>query len=227
MGHHNTTARERLGQRIGKRCSVPGCFNNVNKFSQYCKHHDQVNQRTGHPLGRTVTVGKLAPYKKIAMEFLDEQRDHPAVLSAGDLLINYLSQAKPRRYISRNAPAWQRIEVWRNRLWTSGVDPIMDIMAVIVGMYLLQYYDSRTFRSDRHFWHQMVIRIFKLSKARKDAGAGHSYHRRVTVRERDRFTQTLKQTRLLSLGFNIARKIIQREEEAIMASVQGIEEPFS
>jgi len=225
MGH-SLAVRERLNKRVGKRCSVLGCCHGVNKFSQFCKHHDQVNQRTGHPLGSTITKGQLSSYMDAAREYLGEHQTAQAIVSARNLLVNYLSNAKPRRYLSPKAPAWQRIEVWRHRLWVSGVDPVMDILAVIVGMYLLQYYDSRAFKSDRHFWHQMVIRIFKLSKARKDAGAGHTYHRRVTVRERDKFKDVLDETRLLALGGSIARKIIQLEEQASLPTVEGIRESF-
>lgn len=220
------TFRERLAQRAGKPCSVQGCPYTVSKFSQYCDHHDRVNERTGHPQGTTVTIGQLRPYRKIAMDFLVDHLDHSGVKSARDFLVRFLSGvAKPPRYTGRRMPPWERLKYWRHSLWTSGVDPL-DILAVIVGMFLLRYYGAKTFKSDRHFWHQTTIRVLRLSKSMKDAGAGHNYHKNITVGERETFTDILKRTGLMALGHVVAKEIIKREEETILPRLDGVTETF-
>lgn len=221
-----STFRERIAQRAGKGCAVQGCPYAVRNFSLYCQHHDKVNRRTGHPQGQTVSIGQIKSYRKLARDFLDDHPNHPGVIQARDFLVRFLSGVNPPRSVGPRTPPWERLKVWRHRLWTSGVDP-MDILAVIVGMFLLRYYQSRFFKSDRHFWHQMVTRILRLSKPSRDAGAGHTYHRRITVGERDTFTDILKRTRLMTLGHVASKTIIQREEEERLPKIEGISEPFT
>lgn len=220
-----TTFRERLAKRAGKRCAVPGCYHYVRNFSRYCTRHDRVNKRTGHPEGKTVSLGQLRPYRDIARRFLDDNLDHPGVTNARDFLVRFLSGVTPPRSIGSRTPPWERLKRWRHRLWVSGVDPL-DILAVIVGMFLLQYYDSRAFKSDRHFWHQIVIRVFRLSKPNRDAGAGNTYHQRITVGEREMFTDIMKKTGLMTLGHVVSQEIINREEEQQLARIEGVTAPF-
>lgn len=224
MGHL-LAVRERLNKRVGKQCSVPGCYHYVNKFSQFCKHHDQVNQRTGHPQGRTISIGELKTYRTIAREFLEKNIDHPSVASAKDFLVGFLSDSTPPKSIGARTPPRVRLRYWRHALWSSAIDPL-DMLAVIVGMFLLRHYDLRAFRSDRHFWHQTVVRLFRLAKPIRDAGAGHAYHKRITVGERELFTDIMKKSRLMTLGHVVSQEIINIERKAQLPQVEGIRTPF-
>lgn len=221
----STTVRERLALRAEKCCAVPNCYQHVNKFSRYCRYHDQVDQRTGHPLGQTISITQLKPYRKIAKEFLNANLEHPGIVNAQVWLVDYLSKATLPRNLSVRSSPDERLQYWRHHLWIRGVESL-DILAVLIGMHLLRYYFPQTFKSDRHFWHQLAIRVLRLSRS-SIAPGGHRWHRRVTVGVRERFTDILKQSRLMAVGLKAANQIIQLEEKTRLRPIKGFDVPFS
>ncbi len=210
---------EKLARRVGRQCDVPWCHLPVSKFSRYCERHDQVNERTGDPRGHTVRASEVRPYADMARKLIKEQKEHPAISGVLKFLEDYLRSAKPPRIIHRGSMTNQRVNHWLAHLHASGVRPEA-IFATLIGMMLLREYQPRTFKSDRHFWHQCIVRVLRLAPAPRGWDMKRRYPR-ITVGVREDLAQTLVRSRLGMICWQVAAHI-QRKTEENGPSPQGL-----
>lgn len=209
-------------------CDVPGCFRTVQKWGRYCDAHDDRCQRTGDPRGHTVTKGELAPCLSSVYRFLDENGDHPAIKGAYDVLDRLLQSAQPRRVWSGSKSAWERTNNWLVHLRESHVEP-KDMMATLVAIFLYQELSPEAFRSDKHFRHQMVVRLLRLAPTRRDPFT-HRRKDRITVGVRDFLSERLCHSKLGALALRIAKHIAEDENQKndfLRCDIDGYHVPFN
>lgn len=216
--------REKIVCRSGKNCDVPGCFLPVSKFSRYCGRHDLINERTGHPLGYTITKGKLRPYLEEARRFLALHRDHPGIEDTLKWFGWFMATANPPSRIHTRSSASARFEWWRAALHKAGAAP-EELLAVLLGMFLLQEHEPRAFKSDRHFQHQVVVRLLRLAAPGRDS-RGRQQRNRITVGVREALAQIMVTSRLGGFCLRIVRQIEEERKRVSAEGLTGLEEPF-
>ncbi len=156
----------RLDERraSGTLCAVSHCPHPVHNIGRYCRHHDNVDKRTGHPLGRTITEREVKSYRDLARSFIDRHQDHPGIKAGVDWLQRLVRHAVEPNTVTVNTPPQSRANQWLAKMNREGVDPA-DMLAIIVAMHVLQEIQPRLFRSDRHFKHQLITRFLRLTGA--------------------------------------------------------------
>ena len=174
-------------QRFGQPCAVDGCYSPRQKLGKYCEYHDRVNERTGDPEGRTIRKAELAPYFKQALEVVEDHPHNKSITHMVEWIKGLLNQTfKPYR---PNTPA-SRVWLWLYRMNEAGVKP-EEVLAVVLGMYLLYEHSPRTFKTHRHFVHQLALRVFRLVPASQVRAwsSGRAYYKydRVNVGMREYF----------------------------------------
>lgn len=202
--------KARLQRASAGRCEVPDCGRSRRNFSSLCRHHDQVRDRTGHPLGTTVRKRDVKPYLKLTSRWLKEHRNHPAI-EAGCRWLDALVYGNRPHVTSvnpRSSPE-DRLLRWLDRMKEEEVDPV-SVLATIAAMFMLRECEPRTFRHDRHFHHQVTIRVLRLTRGpRREWWAcgrqGFSYDR-VTTGVREHLWNTLRPP-IGALCLRIARAV--------------------
>ena len=74
------------------RCAAPGCLQTPRRFSRYCGHHYRTLERTRDIRGRVLTKGELRGHRELALEFLDRNASHPAVIAALEHMAELLGE---------------------------------------------------------------------------------------------------------------------------------------
>ena len=149
-------------QASGKLCAVSHCYNHVQGIGRYCHSHDEVDKRTGHPLGRTITEREVKTYRDLARSFIEGNIDHPGVEAGIEWLQRLMKHAVAPHTITNNTPPQSRAAQWLEKMERECVDPI-DLLATVVAMHVLQEINPRMFMSDRHFRHQLATKFFRLT----------------------------------------------------------------
>ena len=209
-----TPIKERLPQTAHRQCSAPGCPARVHRLSAYCPAHDDTNKRTGHPLGRTVLVRDLQPYRTRAARFISTHRNDDRLEGLVVVLSTILEQAQ------RPAGSWRpgvRLAFWLASLKAAEVPP-MDILATILGMYAMREDEPRTFRSDRHFWHQTAIRVFRLAPGRVTRG-GWVARTTIQVEAREDFAKLLLRSRFGVWCEHFGRALLGQDMNPVEAAI--------
>lgn len=225
------TATERALQRrsAGLTCAVRGCWLPVTGLSRYCDDHDRRNQATGHPEGRTIRKADLRPFVKLTAAFIDQHRSHPGISAALDWITARIADAKDPRYLSRKSSPEQRVAKWLAKMRREGVDP-KDVLAAVAAVYLLREYRPSAFKSDRHFDHQVAIRVLRLVPAPfVDRWTGTKVRRSydwITVGTREHLSHRLK-TALGLLSLRMAREILPTLTKPDPDHLQGADAPFT
>jgi hypothetical protein len=181
---------------MGRRCEVQGCGLPVQKIGRLCERHDGINQRTGHPLGSTILAGQIRPFVKRASRYIRKHKDHVAIAACLEWLREYVNAPRPHApEVRRNASAGERLSHWLSRLKRAGVFD-HELMAVIIAMHMLREWEPRSFRSDRHFRHQLAIRFLRKAPAppvfKWRGGAGGLRHDRISVGTRELLARELE-----------------------------------
>ncbi|WP_415717273.1 hypothetical protein [Maridesulfovibrio sp.] len=226
----STPSRIRLAQcRTSRRtCDVPGCYKPSQKWGRYCETHDDRCQRTGHPQGHTVGKRELSPYLSSVNRFIEEHEHHPAIEGACNVLQRLLDSARPKRVRSGEMAPWQRTNNWLVHLRENKVTP-QEMLATIVAMFLYQELDPANFRSDRHFRHQLVVRLLRLAPTKRDH-ATRFRQDRITVGVRDFLSERLCHSKLGALALRIAKHIAQDENQKndfLRCDIAGYHVPFN
>lgn len=206
--------RLRERERAYRPCSAPGCPARVHRLSAYCPAHDDTNKRTGHPLGRTVLVRDLAPYRTRAARFISTHRNDDRLEKLLMVLSTVLEQTQ------RPAGTWRqgtRLAFWLTNLKEAEVS-LVDILATIIGMFALREDDPRTFRSDRHFWHQTAIRVFRLAPGRVTRG-GWVARTTVQVEAREDFAKLLLRSRFGVRCQHFGRVLLGQDTDPVEAAI--------
>ncbi|MGE4555566.1 MAG: hypothetical protein AB7D07_01970 [Desulfovibrionaceae bacterium] len=209
----STPIKERIQETKGRTCEVPFCFNETHRFGRLCSYHENIEQRTGHPLGSTIRKATLRPYQQWAMSWLDENRgeENEALRKMLEVLETILNQAKPMSILDPGTPG-QRLNDWLHALHSSGVAPL-EIVATMTGMFLMQELEPGLFKSDRHFGHQVAVRVFRLAPA-PTGRTGRQRYSRITTRTRDRFMELFVRSRVGANCLAFSRRMIQEREAA-------------
>ena len=229
------TVRGRISARYGRvDCAVSWCEEPAQKLGSLCEQHDCVNERTGHPEGRTVRASELKAFRRTARKYLRKNRDHPAI-KAG---LNWLTElVYSRRQLSRgelhpNATPKERLDRWMHHFSSKSVDPL-DMLAVITGMYFMRLYDRGAFKGDRHFRHQLVIRLLRLAPPPRVPKASVNDHgwryNRITVGVREYLGRRIETTGVGVLALRIATILVKhvalRDNSADLLR-EGMKTPF-
>lgn len=206
-----TAVHQRLADRraSGATCDVQGCDYPQQKLGRYCERHDDTNQRTGHPLGKTIRASSIKPFVKMAKKYLEDNRDHPSIQGTLSWLYHLINDPSRRRldYLSTRATPNQRLGRWLDKLRDQEVHEL-DALAVITAMYMTRELYPHDYKSDRHFLHQLVIRFLRLAPApqqeRWSDGKRMYRYDRITSGVRDRLGPLL-QCKLSLICIQIAR----------------------
>ncbi|TVM36579.1 hypothetical protein [Oceanidesulfovibrio marinus] len=228
------TTRARLDElrRNPRQCEVPGCYAFRQKLGRYCEHHDRVNERTGHPQGRVIRKGELRPYAARAAEFIKEQHQHRGVQAALEWITELLHNAEDPGELHRRSLPSQRVGKWFHKMHLAGITE-EEVLATVVGMYLLRELDPRQFKSDRHFRHMLAIRVLRLVPApfiqAWCQGEGRRLYHRIGVKMREHLADRLNAA-LGLLALRMAREIKKRMEEEQrrewLDKLDGVADPF-
>jgi hypothetical protein len=212
--HH---ARIRKLRAEGLKCEVQGCFKLRQKLGRFCEHHDRVNQRTGHPEGEGVTKFDLKPYHEAALVYIDRHTYVPDI-EAGLTWIDRVMGAGKRH--PRPWTPLERVSDWFARMREAEVPP-QDVLAVIGGMYLMAEVSGFRpgFKDQRHFMHQLAIRVLRLVpaprfKARNGSGREYWRYAPITVGMREFLGPRLVKA-LGAVGLRIAREMVKEHEEQL------------
>ena len=119
MTHHGTPWRASYA-----RCAAPGCLELPRSFSRYCAHHYRRLQRTRDLRGRVLTKGELRGHRALALEFLDQNAAHPAVVAAHEHMAALLDDDGRASFLRREF----------NRLRDAGATP-RAMVAALLAMY--------------------------------------------------------------------------------------------
>jgi hypothetical protein len=228
---HRTSASQRARERPRSiRCDVSRCYQPVHGLSRYCRHHDRVNQDTGHPEGRTIRAGELRPFRKLCAAFIDRHHYHEGIEHALEWIGQRIAEAKDPRYLTVKSTAEQRLARWFARMNREGVDPSA-VLATVAALYLYRLYRPQEFRSDRHWRHQLAVRTLRLvpaPRAEHWAGSGgvRCVYDRITVATRDHLSQRLV-TALGLLAFRIAREVLADLDKPSPDKLSGADAPFT
>jgi hypothetical protein len=207
------TASRQKNRLTGRRCEVQGCGLPVQKIGRLCDRHDGIEVRTGHPLGTTIRAGHISHFVKQASRYILANKDHVAIAACLQWLQEYVYGQRTRApEVRPNASARERLSHWLSRLKQAGVYDY-ELMAVVVALYMLREWEPRTFRSDRHFRHQLALRFVRKAPAppvlKWRGGAGGLRYDRVSVGTRELLARELEAAIGL-ICFRIAKLVLTK-----------------
>ncbi|QEX16843.1 hypothetical protein FRZ44_21380 [Hypericibacter terrae] len=211
-----TPIRQRLAECAAKArtCEVSGCHLPRQHFGKWCEAHDRRAQETGHPLGRTIRRREFEPFVKGARRYLDRHQDHPRIAKALSWLeaLVYASGAAPAE-ITRKSTAHDRLLTWLVKLRRQEVSPV-EMLAIAIGICAYREWSPQVFRSDRHFNHQLAIRVLRLARAERITTMHrgcHEYrrHDRITSGVRDLLSEALNR-HVGVVALSVARKLVAK-----------------
>ncbi|MEW5772983.1 MAG: hypothetical protein AB1916_05615 [Thermodesulfobacteriota bacterium] len=196
-------------------CDVPGCWQRRHKFSRYCRPHMKKDEDTGHPLGWTVRKAWLRPWQGEAARFIRDHLHHPDLERPLAHLEAILAQAK-RPTVPRTDA--DKLHLWLSNLREAGVSA-QDVLACVVGMYWLQERLPERFKGDRHFRHQLAVRVLRLAPAPNhkawDKGREYRLYQRIGVKVRELLASVLIRT-TGAAPLRIIRAIEQGHQENLL-----------
>ena len=206
----NKSARERLAEcrKADRTCEVSDCYFPTQKWGRLCDSHDKTEERTGHPDGRTIRVAELQPFIDLTRRYIKKHAEHPQIAEELRWLYDLIHGPRQRiEFLPRGATPKQRLSRWLDRLADQNVHEV-DALAMLVALYQFRETYPRDFKSDRHFRHQLVIRLLRMVRApRLEAwGGGKAIYRydRITVAVREALGERIE-SRLGLLCLRIAR----------------------
>lgn len=211
-----TPIKTRLAQaqRVGRRCEIPGCYLPRQKFGRYCEAHDQVMQRTGDPKGRTVRRGEFEPFITAARQYFIKFQDHPEIAKRIRWIERLIWEAGPAPgRITPKSSAHDRLRLWVDQMRRQELPPI-EILSMVVALYAFREWTPRAFRSDRHFKHQLAIRVLRMVRTPRIVsrrGTEYLGYVRITVGVRALLGDALH-LQLGTLGFAVGRKLTKKLE---------------
>lgn len=210
-------------------CEVPHCRDHARAFSRYCKRHEQRDTNTGHPEGTTVRLGEVRTLYLLAHQFITHHRDHPGVKAALEWLGRMTAEARDPGTVHARSTAADRLARWLHRMHTEGTTP-EDMLATVAAVYALREWTPRRFLSDRHFNHQLAIRLLRLTPApyseRWSGGKPKKVYDRITGPTRDLLSTRINATLgplILRMGQEVAIAAKPRSQERLA----GIDYPFN
>ena len=210
----------------GYPCTVPGCGQPRQRLGQYCKQHDRVNTQTGDPLGQTIRKRDLKPYKEEAFAYIQKHHEHTSIQAALGWIGELIQAARMPVYTPTTKR--QRLNEWLCKMRGAAIQP-EEVLAVVVGMYLMQECDGRRFRSDRHFKHQWAVRVLRLIPAPFyqgwNKGEGRRYYRPLTVGVRELLAWEFL-TALGAFPLRIARRMVEIRDKELVKKLAGLDVPF-
>lgn len=145
-------------------CEVPGCGLPRAKVSRYCEVHDLREQRTGDARGRNIRKSDLKPYAALVSRYIRDYRDHEAIQAALRWLQAFVYRDHPKYDLRPNSRPEHRLSRFLARLKKSAVSP-EEMLAAIVGLFLMRANDPLCFPSDKHFRHQVARHFCRLAPA--------------------------------------------------------------
>ena len=156
----STDLKRRLRERAaqGVKCDVAGCYAAVDNISRYCKTHRAQDSRTGHPNGQTIKKAWLEPFETETRLFIEDHKNHRGIDLALTWIERVINEADPPEIIHNKTSPAKRTARWLQRMKAEGTYP-EEVLARVVGMYSLRQFRPDLFRSDRHFNHQLAIRV--------------------------------------------------------------------
>jgi hypothetical protein len=172
------------------------CHRPVQKIGRLCDRHDEVECRTGHPLGHTVRVKELRPYLKRTSSYIKQHQHHPTIAEAIRRIAVMVYGERKRNLPPRpNATAHERLSGWFDRMERSAVPP-EELLGIVAAMFLYQQAEPHAFRSSRHFRHQLAVRFIRKAPSPFSPlwrrGAGSKRYDRITVATRELLASKLE-----------------------------------
>ena len=212
----------------GRSCEVPSCGLPRAKVSRYCERHDLHEQRTGHPLGRSIRKHELKPYIALVSRYIGTYRDHPAIQAALRWLQAFVYRDHPHYTLRHGSPPEQRLTRFLARLKKSAVSP-EEMLASCVAMFLMREHDPLSFPSDKHFRHQVSRYFLRLAPAPFNmtyrGGRGAKMYDRITPGTREYLYSRLSET--IGIACHNMSKAIYHANAAESGLLFGINVPFS
>jgi len=142
-------------------------------------------------------VGQISPFIKRASQYIRANQDHATIAATLEWCRSYIHEANaPLTEVHRNSTSRQRLSHWLSRLKRAGIYDY-ELIATVVAMYMLREWEPRSFRSDRHFRHQLAIRFIRKAPAppayKWRSGTGGLRYDRVTVGTRELLARELEE----------------------------------
>lgn len=226
-----TTTRDERVRHIAKRaylrCEVEGCGLTVYRLSRFCRPHTRQADRTGSPNGRSVTRTELKPFWLASNRFIERHRDHPGVASGlrwvRELMTEATKLPPPKPRTQANSPdALLGVLARPMVLHWDGPE---DCLATVFAIFALRRFDSRLFKSDRHFRVQLASRFLSLPRRIISEGRKGKVPMRLRVWLGARLEQTLG-----VLAERVAEEIDRaqghRKTVTVSERLDGIDAPF-
>lgn len=153
-----------VSRNTGNPCKVDGCPYPRHRIGHYCKAHGALNNRFGHPLGRTIHRMEYEMETLEVKEFLTMHSEHPGVLAAlqwiDDWMESYVS-SDPR--LRKQDPPG--IDLMR-RMKAYGVTPL-DVLTTVASLWLYSTRRPSKLPDDIRLTYAIGIALHKLVPAEK------------------------------------------------------------
>lgn len=193
------------------RCAADGCLQVPRKWSRYCPFHYRRLERTRDLRGRVLTKGELRGHQALALEFLERNPTHPAVVAAHEHMAALLTDDGRATFLRREF----------NRLRDQGATP-RAMVAAMLAMYGWQECHEREL-ADRCFDLNLGRAVLRVVPARKRTSrTGRTEYLHVRPGHAEALGQHLRHE--LGLFAVVAAKRIAKEEAAMFADRQSIKE---
>jgi hypothetical protein len=121
-------------------CRVPGCNRTRLELAAFCRPHQRVHTKHGHPLGRHIYPRDYATEKKIVSDFLAKHESHAGVQAALRFLHQWLHSAS----IQEAVPAQYEFA----RLHAAGVKPLTALIEMC-SVYLYSRWHPKQLPDDQ------------------------------------------------------------------------------
>jgi hypothetical protein len=137
------------------------------KFSRYCPYHYYRLARVRDLEGRVITKGELQGYKALALEFMDRNAEHPAVVAAHAHMAELLAETEEARFLGSEF----------DRLRQGGATP-REMVALVLAMYGWQELNPRPL-GDKCFDLNLARAVLRVVPARTSISrrGKKQYHR--------------------------------------------------
>ena len=217
--------------RAGLTCSVPGCDYPIarRQFGLLCSKHRTRYHSVGHPTGKSLKVGMFDRWRRdYARPFLEQQARHQGIINAIALLDTLIKSAEyPRGRYDAHMPVSHKSRSWFSILKDRGVEG-RDVLEGLIACYAIREYDPRQFADDRHWRHQVALRVIGLGNRGSGGLGGPVAPNRTSGTLREHLFKTIHQHVGL-LALRAAREIVEQinSDLAGPAAVEGSRVPFA
>lgn len=204
-------------QARNRTCDIPGCYLPADRIGSLCVAHAWRTKKNGHHTAARVTTYELRPWTKLALDFLERNRDHAGIVAGVEFLERLVRTAPDHEgSVHRLTKPAERVARFLSHLRRDAID-VRRIIAAGIACELHRMQQPQRWPDATHTAVQFGHEVLAFARTRQRSGASVGRTNSAQTNRTPAFVkETARQLRdpLVPLYFKAAQHLHQQIERA-------------